>query len=467
MIVSVVLLVAATAAVTVVVMNRDRDQPSQEWQLYALDLFLGEEPVTLDDIEALRPVVPDEQNGALMLANLEATFDDESFEPSEPVAFFNKDLKHFDPFEGVPRSVLQATSRFVDSHRELIESLSKVKQRPVGRLPMRYDQIEGNPLDLTLPSLRPWKRSAMLLHANLLVDLAEGNVANTVHCVDLQHAIADTLREEPNVIVQIVRSTVVKQAIRSMELVLRVLEVDSEFLDAAESVLDQQMDWSSMRSGWLCERALMIQVFDQLAAGTLTLDEIGYEPTEFEPRPTTAWIRENQVNMARMWGDFLEGSRSPGEALATAEVLDRQNAAVHRRMSGMADRYRLARSFAPSFSILAQSAAEHSAQVWAAGAGLASERYRRRYDRWPETLADLVPDFLAEVQADPFTGAPYRIRKTENGICIYSIGTNRIDDSGDFVRPDGKYHQLDIGFRLVDSDKRKLVILEDGVTGER
>lgn len=63
---------------------------------------------------------------------------------------------------------------------------------------------------------------------------------------------------------------------------------------------------------------------------------------------------------------------------------------------------------------------------------IALERYRLHYDRWPEDLAELVPDFLNEIPRDRMDGKPLRYDAT--GRRLYSVGTDLIDTGG--VAPD-------------------------------
>lgn len=65
-----------------------------------------------------------------------------------------------------------------------------------------------------------------------------------------------------------------------------------------------------------------------------------------------------------------------------------------------------------------------------AGAKLvvACNRFARDKGRWPETLAQLVPEYLGEVPRDPFDGAPFRY-SAEKGL-VWSVGQNLTDEGG-------------------------------------
>ena len=70
------------------------------------------------------------------------------------------------------------------------------------------------------------------------------------------------------------------------------------------------------------------------------------------------------------------------------------------------------------------------ARLDTAHAGLAIERYRLAKGRLPETLADLVPQYLESVPLDPFDGAALRYQMLAQGFVVYSIGRNGWDDGG-------------------------------------
>ena len=66
----------------------------------------------------------------------------------------------------------------------------------------------------------------------------------------------------------------------------------------------------------------------------------------------------------------------------------------------------------------------------AARQAVALRLYRIQHGRYPDRLADLVPDFLDKLPTDPFSGGSYVYRKEGKGFIIYSLGNNMIDDAG-------------------------------------
>jgi hypothetical protein len=83
---------------------------------------------------------------------------------------------------------------------------------------------------------------------------------------------------------------------------------------------------------------------------------------------------------------------------------------------------------------------------------IAAERYRLKYGQWPDKLETLVPEFLAEVPGDPFNlPNPLRLVRTVDGLVVYSIGLNHLDDGGDL--------SVDVVVRLYDPSRRGLTLM--------
>lgn len=94
------------------------------------------------------------------------------------------------------------------------------------------------------------------------------------------------------------------------------------------------------------------------------------------------------------------------------------------------------------------------AQCRTIATALAAERFRLDQQRWPTNLQELAPKYLAAVPLDPFTGKSLLLKKEADGITIYSVGINGIDQEG-AIFPVDKQHENDIGYRLWNPDKRR------------
>ncbi len=133
--------------------------------------------------------------------------------------------------------------------------------------------------------------------------------------------------------------------------------------------------------------------------------------------------------------EMVDASRlPPWEALPETEAItDRVEALPLWRAP-------LTRIYMPAFSAVAVRFARTDALRDAAILGLSCELYRSKHGEYPDSLDELVPEFLDAIPPDPFTGKPfvYKKRPDGEGFIVYSVGPNLADDGGVSDRATGK-----------------------------
>jgi hypothetical protein len=87
--------------------------------------------------------------------------------------------------------------------------------------------------------------------------------------------------------------------------------------------------------------------------------------------------------------------------------------------------------------------------------GVAAERYRRDNGRWPEALDELTKGYLKAVPNDPYDGKPLRYKRLADGVIVYSVGPDGVDNSGARNRANRLAKGIDYGFRLWDVAARR------------
>ena len=67
-----------------------------------------------------------------------------------------------------------------------------------------------------------------------------------------------------------------------------------------------------------------------------------------------------------------------------------------------------------------------------------------RHDKLPESLSELVPEFLSQVPKDDFDGKPFRYLPDKK--LIYSVGPDLKDDGGNGIEKHSENY--DIPFKI-------------------
>ena len=94
----------------------------------------------------------------------------------------------------------------------------------------------------------------------------------------------------------------------------------------------------------------------------------------------------------------------------------------------------------------------HQALLDSLRAAIACERYRLAQGQWPAALDVLVPQYLPAIPLDPFTGKPLSYRLLADGVVVYSVGPDGLDDQGDVLDFNGGLK--DKGTRLFNPELR-------------
>ena len=98
----------------------------------------------------------------------------------------------------------------------------------------------------------------------------------------------------------------------------------------------------------------------------------------------------------------------------------------------------------PVFSEIAGRFVHLKAQLDETRLACALERFRLARGAYPETLAELVPDFIAEMPVDTYSRQPLIYRREDGGtFLLYGVGKNRTDDGGVIDPKKSEYKQPD------------------------
>lgn len=416
---------------------------TSRWQRFAADLRAAGQPLTFAEIEAVRPDVPSEQNGAAVVSrNLEAISGATGERVLDDVFVFGADGRESDFFTGIVRAGIEPSRELLDRNRRLLDELAALVDRPVGRFEFAH---QANPLATLLPHLAPLRTAAKLQAVDGMVRLIDNDTDGAIDTVVIRFSLAGTLQNEPTIISRLVQIAIQAQAVQGIEQILRVAELNVVQLSRLDEQVNRALAGQSMTWALWGERAFGIETLEAVATGTISLNSIqtmagspGAIPTFWLP---TWLVRDNQLKAAQMYGCLVDAADDPDALRAAAQKMEAVAPALPLK-------YALIRILMPSLSRAVQLHVRITAHLRAARAALAAERFRLDAGRLPESLDELVPRYLEAVPIDPFDGGPLRLVTTADGIVVYSIGEDGVDDGGIVQRPEKPTGIPDVGVRL-------------------
>ncbi len=416
------------------------------------ELRASGEPVTLEEAMALREPVADDENAALVLLDAYAVLDAVKGDYGEDLPWV------IDSPLGVRRSAeMQAVVDSYLSDREAGMALVRDSARlPKSRYPL---DLSDGPLTAVMNHLNG-VRDAPCLFALSAGRHAAGGDADAV-MADLATAnhVGRSLGDEPFVMSGLVRWAVHSVWIDGLEQSLALCELPPAQLRRLRETLAAEevaFDWHAAT------------VVERVSGIWMAREPNDWGPPDWrELRMPELLLRSFSPSSRWRDGLFLlewmerwveAAGRPPRERLREAERL---KAECEQAMAGRRSSYPVSDATAGLAPLHLKESVRHAAILRAARTALAVEEWRVQHGDWPDSLAQLVPEYLDAVPQDPFSDGEIVYRRTADGARVYSVGENAMDDEGIThaeVTAESKdawdEKAWDLSFRLLDPQRR-------------
>ena len=410
----------------------------------------NKEPLTLEDLAATYPPIPDEQNGAILLLRIwekddptfwKAFLDGESSLPQRPDARFDPDL----PYLGanarrISRSAdlqpanLNAAKAYLQDHQEHMSGIRRALERPLFRFPIRVT----NAFATLLPHLAEIKKEAQNFQIEALMATENGDIEGDIGALGQAVKLGKVAAKEPFLIGQLVGIACYQIALNGVERLLTRHSLSQAQLAILERLIDDMQIPGGLSAALITERTFALSVFD-LPPQAIAL--LGTEPSEDNEESSYKGYKIG-LGLLKVMGIKDADKRFMLETMESAITLARQDdsealeeiealfANVQAEATKLPPKV-FSAMLLPALGKAADKFASLEARRRAARLAVAVERYRLVHaQRLPEALDVLVPQFLSQLPVDPFDGESIRYTRLPKGFAVYSIGVNRVDDDG-------------------------------------
>jgi hypothetical protein len=270
------------------------------------------------------------------------------------------------------------------------------------------------------------RQLSRLLSLRARVATNRGREQEAIESIELLLALGHSLDNEPAMTSQLVRNVVFDMSLAELELLIGNQILAEEQLARLESKLQAIETQGPTRLAILGERRVGYREFHHMA----NMPTSGAGKLE-RPADCLAYLH--------MMDDLLAAADMPAadrmqEVLKTGSQL---NAKAHSLDPWQRSNVALSLQVMPAFTQLFHATARFEAERDSALAGVAFRRFQLKHGRAPSSLAEMIPEFLPAVPADPFRrGAPLTLVTTGNQFAIYSVGINGVDDGKLLIDPD-------------------------------
>ncbi|MCC6234779.1 MAG: hypothetical protein IT580_19205 [Verrucomicrobiales bacterium] len=411
------------------------------------------EPLTVEDLMATYPPVPDERNAYVALEAIWSLEDPplwsafrqgartlprarkESYDPALPVLGSAGAMSHTNELSPKARD---AAARFLETKAAALAALPAALQRPEFRAPIRM-QDGWNAL---LPHLEALRKTGAWLRIEAIVALDRGDLGRALSATETIAQLGHWLERDPLILGQLVRVSLYDMVLTSTERVLAFGHPDDTQLQRLAALLETLKAHDGLKRAFLGERVMVYHLFQASPESALS----AAEPPASEASNPGELSDEESVRMTlRLLGsvglrdaDLRLIAEAFAECLVCAEQSD---FAVRDDFQRIFERLeKKAREFPPKFMTrmlmpgLANASDKFARLEARRRAALAAVALQSRRIRQPaldgDSLTRLAAEMLAAAPPDPYTGQPLRFAARPTGFLIYALGSDRQDDAG-------------------------------------
>jgi hypothetical protein len=380
-------------------------------------------PVDWKDLEHWPMTVPDDQNAALVFND---AFDVADSNSCSRIA--RMDL----PVRNSLITNRDEIAACIRSNAAAMEIVYGITNASSSRYPVDY--MEGP--NAILPHLTHIKTFAELFAWDALLKADQNDPAGVVRDLEASVKLSRSLDVEPILVSQLVSGAVLAITTQTLEQTLartslkdeQLAQLSKDFI-AAEAT---NRFWTGM-VGEQASGSELIRLLNDDPQKVILMDKQDGEQTDVPPRHyhgyfmrlTGFWVRDRNFFLHAMDTNIAAFVVGPPASLQFTNAMNNIETNAH---SGF---YIMSSMLLPAFTKVVVRDADNRARLRTAIAAIAVERWRVAHEgKIPDSLSELVPNFLPSIPADPYDGQPLRFKKLAQGYVVYSIGSNGQDDGG-------------------------------------
>jgi hypothetical protein len=396
----------------------------------------------LEEIERARPSIPDERNSATVVLAASGLLPAGLFKNTALSRLLNSEA----PQLLDAKQIRPLQEELTAANASVIEA-RKLADLPTGRYPPEYYRVSA----VTMEHIRAAGRVGTLLRLEALHLAQIGKPREALHSCPAMFNAARSLDDEPYIVSQTARCNQVNRAAAAVERTLALSVPASKDLADLQELVEEEESHPGLLLGHRGNRAAAYVRLDGLIKGVFRVED-----TLSDRDPKYGWrvkyarwtirdgIRRGLPQLLELHNRAVEITRLPLHQQAVAEKDLTADIVL------LAGKFPFFSQSWPSTEHFGSQFREKVAYLRCLTTLLALERYRQAKGTWPARLDELMPKLLKAMPLDPFDGKPLRYKKLADGVIVYSVGTDGIDDGGKINPPTkpGPPPRRDLGLRL-------------------
>ena len=377
-------------------------------------------PVTCAELDKWYTIPEDAENAAYTIMDAFWCYREWDKIKSEPLPLIGQ-AKLPARTEPLPEDMNAAIAQYIADNNEALALLHKASAIEHCRYPV--DLNSG--FEVQLNHLSKLRKGVMLLNLEAVWHANNDKSQLAAHSVISGFGLAHSLVKEPVFISQLVRMACHGSAVSALERAINRTVFTDEQLVEFERCLMKAEDHTALARAYAGDRCPFLDALKKPESLKSAITGHNMPISPF----LDLYIAVGLADMdSLIYLDFIDGYIE----ITKLPLHQRQKAydALEARLGSISNIHLLLKNHTPSLLRIIMIELRYMAGMRAARAGLAVERHRLAAGKLPNSLSELVPDYLESVPKDPFDGNEMRYRKLETGIVVYSICEDLSDDGG-------------------------------------
>ncbi|HEV3236748.1 MAG TPA: hypothetical protein VGZ25_07145 [Gemmataceae bacterium] len=399
------------AFIYLVITDRANDKSEEPITLDRIlsDLDEKEPGWRLEDLEAQRQAIPDEENGALCVLAAHKLMGEK-----RPI------LPRGGPFDvywdrPLDENIAEFLVEQINQFRPALTEAHRLEKLPSGRYPVSYPEYG---LFGREARRQPVRDILDLLEIEGIVQIHTGHLNEAWQtCLAILNA-SRSLGDEPVADSQYLRMEIRQKAVDGIIEILKRGEIPVAELFTTLKLLENESGYPLIQVLLRAQRANEHRFWTELDAGRLDVTQ-------------TFGISKESVSSDRPFWAGQKLDRHAGALYYLSRVIELLKLPLAEQDKAFKELQR--ENYGGAFSVYTESVisfekANHT-KLDQAIIALAAERYRLNNHRWPELMSDMIPKYLPNAPLDPVDGKPILYRRLREGILIYAKKSQRGNES--------------------------------------
>ena len=402
------------------------------------DLRRRGEPTTLAELAP--PPVPDEQNAAVLYEEAFSLYEPfcERLSPETYRAIDNLTRKR----QPLSQQELVEVRSILSGSQEILKLVHSGAQRNLCCYHLDYSLPSYELLRKGCPTSRELLGVMGLLRLSARLNLSEAHMDRAVEdCLTLR-ALARSLHETPGSVALICEEILEDNSYRALMRILSEAEPGPELIHRMLAAIGPYDDRQRLLLGLRSERIEDIDMLrliandphwrqvigvDGGASGWRRIfGSVGFFTDAYDCQPNV-WLSDG-LTYIRLMDQAIQLSVKPYYQSASGWKRITQEPPFTR--TGFCRPAVRVFIYDNPFAVPGESFDCSVARRAEARLALLLRLYRMKTGHYPDSLSDLIPDFLGKLPLDPFSGKDFVYRRDGAGFVLYSLGPNMVDDAG-------------------------------------